>query len=89
MIWIKLAKPAFVVRNFVRGFLHGAVDEVADTFTDPEIIRFGDTAKMLDICAKKTADPSSITLLKMTLIRVCTKFTTLLKEALPEKIIVP
>jgi len=123
MTWTKLAKPALVVGNFVRGFFHGAVDEVVDTFTDTEIIRFGDTTKMLDRCdpwenhlkrdgykeinkalkkghysaarkavdrcAKETADPSCITLLKMTLVEVCTKCTTLLKESLPKGIIIP
>ena len=35
MAWFKLAKPAFIVGNFVRGFLHGSLDEVVETFKDP------------------------------------------------------
>ena len=42
MIWISLKKLAFVVSNFVRGFLHGSADEVVVTFTYTEILRFKD-----------------------------------------------
>ena len=120
MGWTSLAKPAFVFGNFVRGFFHGSADEVLETFTDAEIIRFRDTADLLTGCepwdnhlekkayskinealkeenyqkarqaivdnAKATADPSCIAVLKMAVIEVCTKCTTLIKEALPKKI---
>lgn len=123
MAWFKLAKPAFIVGNFVRGFFHGSIDEVVETFTDSEVIRFKDTADLLGRCepwerhlkgdaydqinralkeenyqkaratvdkyATQTADPSCITLLKMALVEVCTKCTTLIKEALPVGIVVP
>ncbi len=48
MAWLKLAKPAFFIGNFVRGFFHGSVDEALETFTDAEITRFKDTADLLD-----------------------------------------
>ena len=120
MGWIPLAKPAFIAGNFVRGFFHGSVDEVRETFTDAEILRFKGTADLLERCepwdnhleekayskinealkeqnyekarqaitdnAKITADPSCITTLKMAVVEVCTKCTTLIKEALPKKI---
>lgn len=123
MAWSKLAKPAFVVGNFVRGFFHGSVDEVVETFTNAEITRFKDTSDLLGKCepwknhlkrdaydeinralkkgnyekartaveeyATQTADPSCITALKMALGEVCTKCTTLIKEALPADIIIP
>jgi len=50
MTWFKLAKPAFIVGNFVRGFFHGSIDEVVETFTDAEVTRFKDTADLLDRC---------------------------------------
>lgn len=50
MNWMKLGKPAFVLKNFVRGFFHGTIDEVKSTFTNAEISRFRDTAEMLDHC---------------------------------------
>ena len=43
-----LAKPAFILDNFARGLIHGAIDEVVETFTDGEMIRFKDTAELLD-----------------------------------------
>lgn len=127
MSFIKLGKPAFVLGNFIRGFisggLKGSVDEIKETFTDAEITRFSDTAKMLDRCqpwenhlerdavneinkalkkndysaareavtkhATETADPWCIDILKTALLDVCTKCTTLLKESLPDKIVVP
>lgn len=127
MNWIKLGKPAFALGHFFRGFVSGGVkgsmDEIKNTFTDAEITRFSDTAKMLDRCqpwenhlerdavneinkalkkndysaarkavtkhATETADPSCIEILKMALVEVCTKCTTLLKESLPDKIVVP
>ena len=46
----KLAKPTFIVVNFVRGFSHGSLDEVVETFTDAEITCFKDTANLLDRC---------------------------------------
>ena len=33
MAWTKLAKPAFILGNFVRGFIQGSVDEIVETFT--------------------------------------------------------
>jgi hypothetical protein len=123
MTWISLTKPAFVVGNFVRGFLHGSADEALSTFTDAEILRFKDSGDLLRNCepwekhlkeeayseinkalkkknyqdartaiskhVTETADPSCITTLKMIIVDVCTKCTTLLKEALPKKIVVP
>lgn len=123
MAWSKLLKPAWIAGNFIRGFLHGSVDEVVSTFSDSEIIRFKDTAEVLNNChpwenhlrgdaydainlalrqkdyqkarsavdkhVTGTEDPHCITILKLALVEVCTKCTTLLLEALPEKIYVP
>lgn len=123
MAWLKIAKPAFFIGNFVRGFIHGSVDEALETFTDAEVTRFKDTSDLLENCrpwenhlkvdaydeinralkhknyeqartavakhATETADPSCITTLKMALVEVCTKCTTLIKEALPTNIVVP
>ena len=50
MTFTHLAKPAFVVGNFIRGFLHGSADEVLNTFTDAEITRFKDNADLLRSC---------------------------------------
>ena len=50
MSWIKLRKLAFILGSFVRGFLHGTVDEAKSIFTDAEISRFSDTAEILDRC---------------------------------------
>ena len=55
MAWTKLVKPAFILGDFVRGFLHGSLDEAKMTFTDAEISRFSDTAEMLKRC-----EPSEI-----------------------------
>lgn len=123
MTGIDLAKPAFVVGNFVRGFLHGSVDEICNTFSDAEVAKFKDTADLLRSCEPwnkhlkeeaysainkalkkknyqdareaisqhqtETAAPWCITALKMAIVDVCTKCTTLVKEALPPKISVP
>ena len=43
----------------------------------------------IDEYATETADPACITVLKMALVEVCTKCTTLIKEALPANIVVP
>lgn len=50
MAWGKLAKPAFLLGNFLRGFFHGSVDEVVETFIDKEVTRFKDTADLLNKC---------------------------------------
>lgn len=50
MTWISLAKPAFIVGNFIRGFLHESADEVVNTFTDAEVIHFKDNADLLRSC---------------------------------------
>ena len=118
-----MAKPGSLLGNFVRGFVKRSADEVIETFTDAEMIRFGDTAKLLHNCessdnhlkekayseinkalkkrnyglARKaisrhhteTADLSCLTTLQLALVEVCTKCTTLLKEALPKKIVIP
>ena len=46
----KLAKLAFLLRNFVRGFFHGSIDEMVQTFTYTEIIYFKDAADLVDKC---------------------------------------
>ena len=123
MVWKKIVKPAFIVGQFVRGFIHGAGDELIETFTDAEITRFKDTSELLEQCepwdqhlkeeayeeinkalkkenykkarevidknSKDTANPICITVLKMAVVEVCTKCTTLLLEALPTGIIIP
>ena len=43
----------------------------------------------VDKYATETADPSCITALKTALVDVCTKCTTLIREALPNGIVVP
>ena len=43
MAWLKLAKPAFFIGNFVRGFFHGSVIAILLTlilFTDFGILSF-------------------------------------------------
>lgn len=50
MSWISLGKPAFIVGNFIRGFFHGSADEVLNTFTDAEIVRFKDSADLIRNC---------------------------------------
>jgi hypothetical protein len=50
MFLSKLVKPAFIVGNFMRGFLDGASDEVMNTFSDQQITRFKDTADLLKNC---------------------------------------
>ena len=50
MGWNKIAKPAFIIGQFFRGFMDGAKDELAETFTDAEIRRFKDTADVLEKC---------------------------------------
>lgn len=50
MTWTKLAKPAFIVGNFVRGFIQGSADEILETFSDAEVTDFGDKAKALRRC---------------------------------------
>lgn len=124
MAWAKLTKPAFIMLgSFVRGFFYGVGDEMIGTFSDAEITRFGDEARMLSDCepwenhlksegydkinkalraknysharkiiddsATETASPWCIDALKMAVVDVCTKCTTLLKESLPEGIIIP
>jgi hypothetical protein len=123
MVWRKIAKHAFFIGNFVRGFLDGSVDEVFETFTDAEVTRFKDTADILENRnlrenhlkvngydeinralkhknyeqarkavadhATETADPSCIAALKMALVNVCTKCTTLIKRPLPTNIVIP
>ena len=123
MGWNRIAKPAFAIGQFLRGFMDGAADELAETFTDAEITRFKDTAEVLEKCepwdqhlkeeayekinkalkkenykkarevidknSKDTANPICITVLKMAVVEVCTKCTTLLLEALPTGIMIP
>ena len=123
MGWKKIVKPAFVVGQFVRGFFDGSRDELVETFTDAEILRFKDTSEILEKCdpwddhleekayekinqalkkgnyqkareaidknSKDTANPICITVLKMAVVEVCTKCTTLLLEALPTGIMIP
>jgi hypothetical protein len=122
MGWKTIAKPAFIVGQFVRGFLHGAGDEIIETFTDAEITRFKDISETLQKCdpwdqhleeeayekinqalkkenykkareaidknSKDTANPICITILKMAVVEVATKCTTLLLESLPTGIII-
>ena len=105
MTFFNWSKPAFFfikqsAKNFARGFVHGVIDELQQTFTDSEITRFADAADTLKKCepgenhltrdayneinkALKAQDYQAA------LVDVSTKCTTLLKEALPQGIVVP
>jgi hypothetical protein len=50
MNFISFSKLAFITGNFLRGFFDGSVDEIKSTFTDAEIVRFKDTANLLQSC---------------------------------------
>ena len=51
MAWGNFLKPTWIAGNFIRGFLDSSVHEVVSTFNDTEIIRFKDTAEVLNNCS--------------------------------------
>ena len=50
---------------------------------------YGDALQAILDHRTDTADVSCLTILRMVIVDVCTKCTTLLKEALPRKIVIP
>jgi hypothetical protein len=52
-------------------------------------LKDNDYQKAREFISEHATDPSCITVLKMAIVEVCTKCTTLIKEALPKEIHVP